>query len=125
MKRRPPFGKAVPETCAEVWIYFGSHAWSYRETCRRWPGRLILPPDSNPSEFRWPVRRLEVLCVEGATDLSRSIARLKGPQVESEARILHLVAALRRDGASVVRVIHGEPPSLAVYRDMEVVHAAA
>lgn len=113
MKRRqPPFGKTVPKTCLEVWIYFGSHAWEYRDMCRRWPGRLILPPDADPAEFRWPVRGREALAVEapGAP--------------EPEARILRLVAALRRDGATVVRAIHGEPPSLAAFRDVDVSHAA-
>lgn len=111
-QRLPPFGKAVPETCTEVWVYVGPNAWHFREHCRLHPARLILPPDVEPDSFGWPVRDREALVVEAPG------------AAESEARILRLVAALRRNGATVVRVIHGEPPLLAVFRSEGALHAA-
>lgn len=98
----PPYGKGVPDACRELWIYSGDEAWQLSKLCAKNPGRVILPPVSDPLLYRWPVRGREALVVQDGQ--------------ESELRLLRLAHALLRDGATVVRVIHGATYALAVFR---------
>ena len=48
-------------------MFAGSHAWDWaRHDMRR---KLLLPPDSAPASFRWPVAGLELVVLDtGALD---------------------------------------------------------
>jgi len=98
----PPFGKRLDANSREIWVYFGTEAWNaarYRNK-RKLPV-LLLPPDRDPQNFRWPVAGKEVLLIQqGQHDI------LKIPS------LANLFFAY---GATVVRCVYGETQFRVVY----------
>jgi hypothetical protein len=108
----PPYGKTLQSGCCEIWVYFGSDPWRAVK-CRaahKLPV-LLLPPDKEPEQFRWPVDGKEVLLIQqGRYDILR---------IPAFANLLFGY------GASVVRAIYGENMVHVVcYRKRENANAA-
>jgi hypothetical protein len=93
--KRPPFAKFLIPTDREIWIYFGTEGWTaakYR-VARKLPV-LLLPPDKQPEQFRWPVAGKKVLLIQqGDCDILK---------IPSFANLLFGY------GATVVRCIYGQ-----------------
>jgi len=91
----PPFGKQLNSDAREVWLYFGSDPWhaaKYR-AARKLPV-LLLPPDKQPEQFRWPVAGKKVLMIQqGQHDVSK---------------IPSFASVLFRAGAIAVCAIYGD-----------------
>jgi len=91
----PPFAKQLNPDAREVWLYFGSDPWRAAKcrAARKLPV-LLLPPDKQPEQFRWPVAGKEVLLIQlGDYDILR---------IPSFANLLFGY------GASAVRAIYGD-----------------
>ena len=64
-KRSPPYSKSLkPNPITTVWICVGSGAWD-RAASETWQAgaKVCLPPDSDPSAYRWH-------CVSGFGDVA-------------------------------------------------------
>lgn len=119
LKRRlPPFGKGIkdrigslPPCDRTIWVYSGDrHAWDLARvrSALKLPV-LVLPPGEDPRLYVWPVHGCEVI----VTDIGGSV----------DGALLTLASELLQSGASVVRIVNGTKPSLAVFR-REAIHAA-
>jgi len=104
----PPYGRLVVSMAkrpSEIFLYYGNESWPMGDWCeyrlRNDLGALLLPPDPNPQQYRWPVKGVEMLgiqCGEYPTDETQRLSFL-----------------LLKAGASVVRIA-GNAPNFAVYR---------
>ncbi len=95
-RRLPPYSKEFALRAEDTpFIFVGWQAWDWaRRDTRR---KLVLPPDSSPSEFKWLVVNMEIIVIDtGATD---------------EA-LLHLSYELLRAGALKVAVIPHKVPRI-------------
>jgi hypothetical protein len=73
---------------ADPWIFIGTRAGLDRSRAKR--GSLVAPLDADPATFRWPVEDLAVMLIaDGA----------------SKDQAMPLIAALLRDGASLIVAI--------------------
>jgi len=102
-RKLPPFAKQLKPDAVEVWIYFGSDPWpaaKYR-AARKLPV-LLLPPDRQPEQFRWPVAGKEVLMIQQGD--------------YNPLKIPSFASLLFCYGASVVRCIYGDECDFVSYR---------
>ncbi len=78
MKKQPlpPFGRRVDALVKSgrtfrdgqrcVWVACGSDTWAQGEKARTWNHEvLVLPPDEDPRNFRWPVCGVDVVVIVG------------------------------------------------------------
>ena len=91
----PPYARGLHPDAPEIWVYFGADAWpaaKYR-AARKLPV-LLLPPDRQPEQFRWPVAGKEVLMIQ---------------QGDFEVQKIPAFANLLFGyGAAVVRAVYGD-----------------
>lgn len=110
MKQLAPYAKRLPYDHRNLWIFSGPRAW----ISARWRAKsglpvLVLPPSGDPSELQWPVLGTEITVVDSGSNES----------------VLEALAHNRlASGASLVCVSYGEPRTLAVFRQKELVDAA-
>jgi len=91
----PPFAKQLNPGAREIWIYCGSNPWRAAKfrSARKLPV-LLLPPDKQPDQFRWPVSGKEVLMIQ---------------QGDFEVQKIPAFANLLFGyGAAVVRAVYGD-----------------
>jgi len=91
----PPFAKQLNPDAREVWLYFGSDPWPAAKfrAARDLPV-LLLPPDKQPEQFRWPVAGKAILMIQQGQ--------------HNILKIPSFANTLLGYGASVVRCIYGE-----------------
>jgi hypothetical protein len=115
--RLPPYGRKLldqkPRPADELRLYFGTNkdVWSHallRNTYA--PPALVLPPGTCVSQFSWPVNGWPVLAIQ------------IGTYEVNEIPIFATV--LLKGGASIVRVLYGKNPDLAIFRPVYVGIAA-
>jgi hypothetical protein len=74
-RRWCPYGREVDASPGNVYVYAGPHAWD-RATRRRAAhgngSTLLLPPDCEPAEMRWP--RMPRGCLVDGRDITRQQA---------------------------------------------------
>lgn len=62
-----PYGKSLADfkPVQDCWLYFGSNSWECaRARAANNLPTLLLPPDENPSDYRWPVHGWNVFAVQ-------------------------------------------------------------
>ena len=110
MNQLAPYAKHLPADHRNLWIYSGPRAWILAQ----WRVKsglpvLVLPPGRDPSEFQWPVLGTEITVVDSGS---------------TESLLEALAHNLLASGASLVCVSYGEPRTLAVFRQKEMVDVA-
>ncbi len=81
--RLPPFGRALDAVLKagrkpgnSVFCFVGSEAWPIAKFHDRYQAVLLLPPDENPSQYRWPVTGLDCLVARIGETTKREILLL-------------------------------------------------
>ena len=109
-RRLPPYGRQLlnqkPSPADELRIYFGSaehEVWNHARLRNIYaPPALVLPPGTRAESYRWPVAGWSVFAIQvGAFEVNE---------------IPELAKLLLEGGASIVRVLYGENPDMAIYR---------
>lgn len=98
-QKLPPYGRSLPKTLRELWIYCGSDAWSYVPA----HGRTLLPPGESPSAFRWPVAGLEVLVIQTGAVAEATLLELRDVLLRAAANVVRIVAE-NEAGASYMTI---------------------
>jgi hypothetical protein len=90
-KQFPPNGRRLltHRNSAGVWVAFGPGAWRFA-SAKPFPV-LVLPHDSEPECFKWPVRDEDVLVVEVGTYDTVRLERLAQVLLESGANLVQSV----------------------------------
>ena len=90
-KRLPPYGKQYIDERPALgpWVYFGAQAWRRAEALElvdavNYPA-MVLPPERQPEEYKWPVRRQDVLALETGPPDDMRLRRLVQVLLESGA----------------------------------------
>jgi hypothetical protein len=88
MKRLPPYGRRyLRERPANgAWIACGPGAWDFTQL-KPFPV-MVLPEQSDPVAFRWPVIDQDVLLVEAGTYDTGRLQRIAQVLLESGARMV-------------------------------------
>jgi len=109
-RRLPPYGRQLlnqkPSPADELRIYFGSaehEVWNHARLRNIYaPPALVLPPENSAEFYRWPVAGWSVFAIQvGAYEVN---------EIPALARLL------LEGGDSIVRVLYGGNPNLAIYR---------
>jgi hypothetical protein len=98
----PPYARdfCLHHKAATPWIFVGPEAWTWAKSDTR--RKLVMPPDSRPEEFRWPVAGLEPVVLDtGASD-------------DLLQRVAHEL--LKAGALSVAVVPHDSRKALAMFR---------
>lgn len=66
-KLLPPYGRQLHPTSNCIWLFVGPAAWEWGANDAR--NKLLLPPEHDPSNYRWPVAGKDVVILDtGAGD---------------------------------------------------------
>lgn len=108
-RKLPPYGRKLlnlrPRPGDELRLYFGTaeDVWNHARIRNIYaPPALILPPGANAQKFNWPVTDWQVLAIQ-----------LGSFPIDD---IPNVVRLLLESGATIVRVLYGENPDLAIFR---------
>ena len=102
MKPLPPFGKSFqPVPDSGIRVAFGPTAWAFAKCHPHFP-MMVLPEDSEPSDFRWPSSNGPALIYERGTFNDKRLDTLaRALMVAGSPSVVALREALNSDDPRV------------------------